>query len=116
MESIEEIFDFWHEKGFTDDIEDVVFFLTYISETQNISQAQLKKLLEKSKIDGGEIMQTLAQRLRKEGEKQGKKQGVKEEKIRTAKELIKRGVAADIIAEATALPLKEIEKLGEKSH
>jgi predicted transposase/invertase (TIGR01784 family) len=57
-------------------------------------------------------MQTLAQRLRKEGEKKG----AKAEKIRTAKELIKRGVAADIIAEATALPLKEIEKLGEKSH
>ncbi|MGD2093210.1 MAG: Rpn family recombination-promoting nuclease/putative transposase [Candidatus Aminicenantes bacterium] len=51
MESIEEIFKFWHEKGFTDDVENVVFFLIYISETRNISRDQIKKMLEKSKME-----------------------------------------------------------------
>jgi predicted transposase/invertase (TIGR01784 family) len=39
---IEEIFRFWHEKGFTKDIEDMIFFLIYLSETKNISRDQLR--------------------------------------------------------------------------
>ena len=108
MESIEEIFKFWHEKGFTDDIENVIFFLIYISETRNISRDQIKKMLEKSKIEGGVIMETLAQRLRDEGREA--------EKLKTARELIKRGVDKDIIAGATGLPLEKIEKLAAKVH
>lgn len=126
-ETIEEIFKFWHEKGFTGDIENVIFFLTYISETQNIGRDQLKKMLEKSKIEGGKIMETLAQRLRnegkvigvkegikegmKEGIKEGMKEGIKEGKLDTARELIKRGIDINIIAEATGLPRETIEKL-----
>jgi predicted transposase/invertase (TIGR01784 family) len=107
-ESILEIFKFWHEKGFTDDVENVVFFLIYISDTRNISVDQLKKMLEKSKIKGGEIMETLGQRLREEGEKKAM--------LKTAKELIKRGVDKDIIASATGLPLEKIEELAAKAH
>ena len=106
-EGIEEIFRFWHEKGFSEDIEDIVFFLIYISETKIISRDQLKKMLEKSSVDGGNFMQTLADRLRNEGKKEGKKEG----KLETARRLIKRGVDMDIIAEATGFPRQEIEKL-----
>ena len=106
-EGIEEIFRFWHEKGFTEDIEDIVFFLIYISETKNISRDRLKKMLEKSKIDGGNIMETLADRLRSEGKREGKREGKEE----TAKELIKRGVDMDIIEGATGLSREELEKL-----
>jgi len=113
---IEEIFRFWHEKGFTGDIEDIVFFLIYISETKNIGRDQLKKMLEKSKIDGGEIMQTLADRLRSEGIKEGKKIGVEETKLETTRKLIKRGVDMNIIAEATGFSKEEIEKLAETVH
>jgi predicted transposase/invertase (TIGR01784 family) len=111
-EGIEEIFRFWHEKGFTEDIEDIVFFLIYISETKIVSRDQLKKMLEKSSIDGGNFMQTLADRLRSEGKKEGRK----EEKLETARRLIKRGVDMDIIAEATGFPKKEIEKLVRTVH
>jgi predicted transposase/invertase (TIGR01784 family) len=116
MESIEEIFKFWHERGFTDDIENVIFFLIYISETRNISRDQIKKMLEKSKIEGGVIMETLAQRLREEGKKIGYEEGEKAEKSKVAMELIRRGVDKDIIAGATGLPLEKIEELAEQVH
>jgi predicted transposase/invertase (TIGR01784 family) len=73
-------------------------------------------MLEKSKIGGGEIMQTLADRLRSEGEKRGEKRGRKEAKLETARKLIKRGVDMDIIVEATGFPKQEIEKLVETAH
>ena len=119
VETIEEIVKFWHEKGFTKDIESVVFFLTYISETKNISRAQLKEILEKSKIDGGEIMETLAQQLREEGRKigveegmeKGMEKGKKEGKLETARGLIKNGIDFEVIARATGLSREEIEKL-----
>jgi predicted transposase YdaD len=95
-EGIEDIFRFWQEKGFTEDIEDIVFFLIYISEIKNISRDQLKKMLEKSKIDGGEIMQTLADRLRSEGREEGRKEGKKEGKLETARKLIERGVVTPL--------------------
>ena len=61
-------------------------------------------------------MQTLADRLRSEGEKIGRKEGKKEAKLETARKLIKRGVDMDIIVEATGLPKQEIEKLVETVH
>jgi predicted transposase/invertase (TIGR01784 family) len=69
-------------------------------------------MLEKSKIDGGEIMQTLADRLRSEGREEGKKEG----KLETARKLIKRGVDMDIIVEATGFSKQEIEKLVKTIH
>ena len=69
-------------------------------------------MLEKSKIDGGEIMQTLADRLRGEGKEEGKK----EANLETARKLIERGVDMDIIVEATGFSRQEIEKLVETIH
>jgi predicted transposase/invertase (TIGR01784 family) len=57
-------------------------------------------------------MQTLADRLRKEGEKKGREEG----KLQTARTLIKRGINMDIIAEATGFPKKRIEKLAATVH
>jgi predicted transposase/invertase (TIGR01784 family) len=106
-ESILEIFKFWHEKGFTDDVENVVFFLIYISDTRNISVDQLKKMLEESKIDGGEIMQTLGQRLRDEG----KEKWIKEGKFETAKRMLNDGLPIESIVKYTGLTEKEIKAL-----
>ena len=124
VETIEEIVKFWNEKGFTKDIESVVFFLTYISETKNISRAQLKEILEKSKIDGGEIMETLAQQLREEGRKigveeglkEGLEEGKKEGKLETARGLIKNGIDFEVIARATGFSREEIEKLATSTY
>jgi predicted transposase/invertase (TIGR01784 family) len=124
MGAIREIFKFWQEKGFTGNKEKVLFFLAYISETKDISQDKLKKLLEESKIDGGDIMQTLADRLRQEGrqdgvkigEERGVKIGEERGKLETARKLIARGVDINIIAEATGFSRQEIEKLADSAH
>ena len=124
IEAIREIFKFWQEKGFTGNKEKVLFFLAYISETKGFSQDKLEKLLEESKIDGGDIMITLADRLRKEGEKRGEKRGEERGEKRgeergkreTARKLIARGVDINVIADATGFPRQEIEKLAESVH
>jgi predicted transposase/invertase (TIGR01784 family) len=64
--------------------------------------------LGKSKIEGGEILETLAERIREEGRKA--------DKLETAKELIKRGVDKGIIAGATGFSLEKIEELAAKVH
>ena len=82
----------------------------------HISRDQLKKMLEKSKIEGGGIMQTLGDRMRKEGIEIGEKIGIEEGKIEIARTLIKRGIDMNIIAEATGFPKGKIEKLAETIH
>lgn len=54
------------------------------------------------------MLETLAQRIKEEGRKA--------DKLETAKELIKRGIDKDIIADATGLPLEKIEELAEQVH
>jgi predicted transposase/invertase (TIGR01784 family) len=49
-------------------------------------------------------------------EKKGVKIGEEKGKIKTARELIKRGVAINIIAEATGFSQKKIEKLSATAH
>jgi len=50
------------------------------------------------------------------GEQRGVKIGEKSGKIETARKLIKRGVAIDIIAEATGFSKKKIENLSATAH
>lgn len=88
----------------------------FISETKDISQGKLERLLEESKINGGDIMPTLADRLRQEGEERGEKRGEKRGKLETARKLIARGVDINVIAEATGFPRQEIEKLATSGH
>jgi predicted transposase/invertase (TIGR01784 family) len=64
--------------------------------------------LSEIEIEGGEILETLAERIREEGRKA--------DKLETAKELIKRGVDKGIIASATGFPLEKIEELSAKVH
>ena len=54
-EAILEIFKFWYDRGFLENMDIVVYFLEYVSQTQDISRNQLKKMLDDSKIDGGEL-------------------------------------------------------------
>jgi hypothetical protein len=52
--------------------------ISFISGTKEFEPEQLKKMLEKSKINGGEIMATLAQRWLEQGEKIGLEKGIPE--------------------------------------
>jgi predicted transposase/invertase (TIGR01784 family) len=120
-EAILEIFKFWYDRGFLENMDVVVFFLEYVSQTQDISRDQLKKMLDDSKISGGEIMPTLAQQFREEFmqtlgpqlKDEGKKEGMEEKAKETAKELIKRGIDLDIIEAAAGLSREELKKIEE---
>jgi predicted transposase/invertase (TIGR01784 family) len=82
--------------------------IKYISQTHKISFDRLEKMLKESKIDGGEIMQTLAQQLREEGKKENTKE--------TAKRMLEKGLDMDTIVEITGLKPSDIEKLCEVSN
>jgi predicted transposase/invertase (TIGR01784 family) len=109
--TIAEIFRFWCEKGFTKEKDKVLFFLTYISETKDIDQGKLKKILEETKIDGGDLMQTLAQRLRQEGKQEGMQLGKQEARIETAKQMLLDKMSVKVVAKYTGLSEKELKKL-----
>ncbi len=64
-------------------------------------------MLEKSKIEGGEILETLAQRLRNEG----KEKWMKEGKLETAKRMLHDGLPIESIAKYTGLTEDEIKAL-----
>ncbi len=86
-----------------------------LSEGEDISPERLEKMLEKSHIDGGDIMPTLAQRWVEQGIEKGietgLKKGAQERNIEIAKRLIKRGIDLNIIAESTGLSREEIDEL-----
>ena len=75
----------------------------------------MSTILEESDIEGGEIMQTLAQRLRDEGKKigyeKGEKKGEKKAKFETAKRMLNDRLPIESIAKYTGLTEKEIKAL-----
>jgi predicted transposase/invertase (TIGR01784 family) len=102
-QAIQDIFHFWHEKGFLANREMVLFFMGYIFHTHKIKLVELTKMLQESKIEGGDIMQTLAQQIKKEG----KKEGIKE----TAKRMLLNDFSVEQVITATGLTEKEVKAL-----
>ena len=123
VETILELFKFWHEKGFAGDKDKIMLFLTYISETKDIDQDKLKKILEESRIDGGDIMPTLAQRLRQEGIQEGRqegrqegmregmREGIQKGKLETAKQMLLDKMSIKTIAKYTGFTEEELKAL-----
>ncbi|MCK4761531.1 MAG: hypothetical protein KAW12_04965, partial [Candidatus Aminicenantes bacterium] len=107
IEAIRGIFKFWYEKGFLKEKEKILFFLTYISETKDMAPEKLEKILKESEIEGGDIMPTLAQRLRDEG----KEKGMKEGKTETARRMLNDDFSIESIVKYTGLTKKEINAL-----
>jgi predicted transposase/invertase (TIGR01784 family) len=108
MTEIDRINDkFWHEKGFTGEKDKILFFLTYISETKDIDPEELKKILEDTKIRGGDFMPTLAQRLRDEG----KEQWMKEGKLETARRMLNDSISVENVVKYTGLTEQEVRTL-----
>ncbi len=54
---------------------------------------------------------TMASELIEKGKRAGKKEGMKEEKIKIAKNLLKNGVAIDLVVKSTGLSKTEISRL-----
>ncbi|MDQ1355571.1 MAG: hypothetical protein QG657_5881 [Acidobacteriota bacterium] len=121
--AIREIFRFWHQRGFTDNKDIVLFFMRYISQTQDIKQDQLKEILHKTKIDGGDIMPTLAQQFREEFREefmetlapQLREEGMKKKAKETALRMLNRGFDLNTIIDMTGLTKSEIEALASQS-
>ncbi|MDQ1351290.1 MAG: hypothetical protein QG657_1592 [Acidobacteriota bacterium] len=111
FESIREIFKFWHDSGFIRERENMLFFLAYLSETKDIDPGKLKNILEESKIDGGDLMQTLAQRLRDEGRYEGRYEGIYEGKLETARRMLNEDFTIEQIVKLTGLTEEEIRRL-----
>ncbi len=116
LDAIGRIFRFWQESGISRDVDQMLFYLMYITETGDIPAERLKEMLEESKIPGGDIMPTLAQRWIDEGMKKGMQQGKKQGKLETAQNMIENGINIDVIVRYTGLSRKEIEKLTKKIH
>jgi predicted transposase/invertase (TIGR01784 family) len=93
--------------------------LVYITETKDVNPDTLKKILEEAKIEGGNIMPTLAQRWKDEGKKEwlqvgmqkGMKTGMKAERLKTAKRMLSDNVSIETIAKYTDLTEKEVRSL-----
>ena len=80
-----------------------LFFMGYIAHTHKIKMVQLNQMLEESKIEGGDLMQTLAQQLKREG----KKEGIKE----TAKRMLLDNISIEKVIKYTGLTEKEVKAL-----
>jgi predicted transposase/invertase (TIGR01784 family) len=118
-ETVKEILKFWHEKGFTQNKEILMFFLVYIARTQEINLDKFSEMLEEIEIAGGDVMPTLAQQLetkgRKEGiiegRKKGKREGMEMKAKETAKQMLLDNFSIDRIMKYTGLTEKEIKDL-----
>jgi predicted transposase/invertase (TIGR01784 family) len=118
-QAILEIFKFWHEKGFTGNKEMTLFFMGYIAHTHKIKLEQLNQMLSESNIEGGDLMQTLAQQLKregikegiKEGKREGIREGIKEEKLETAKRMLMDDISIETVIKYTGLTEKEVKAL-----
>jgi hypothetical protein len=78
----------------------------FISETKQLDMDNLVKLLEETNIDGGDIMLTLADRLRKEA-----KQETTWEIIKNAFNM---GLPIKAIEKLTGIPAEKINRMKEK--
>ncbi|MCX6584189.1 MAG: Rpn family recombination-promoting nuclease/putative transposase [Candidatus Aminicenantes bacterium] len=118
MESIREIFRFWVERGFLDEKENIIFFMMFISETKKLDMDNLVKILEETNIEGGDMMLTLADRIRKEARKDFIQEGIEEGKKENTWEIIKNafnlGLPINIIEKLTGIPAEQINLMKEK--
>ncbi|MGO1370845.1 MAG: hypothetical protein ACTHVE_03220 [Senegalia sp. (in: firmicutes)] len=78
-----------------------------LSIRDDISEKEMEKIADKISIEGGELVMSVAERLRKEGEERG----IEQEKRKSAKIDIIKGYSTEIIMEMTGLTEKEIEEL-----
>jgi predicted transposase/invertase (TIGR01784 family) len=93
----------------------VIFFLIYAAYIRDIPLEQLKKTLEECKIEGGDIMPSLAQRLIEQGIEQGIEKGIEKGTANKAKETARQMLNDDVpiesIVKYTGLTEKEIKEL-----
>ncbi|MGO1479227.1 Rpn family recombination-promoting nuclease/putative transposase [Senegalia sp. (in: firmicutes)] len=84
-----------------------------LSIRDDISEKEMEKIADKISIEGGELVMSVAERLRKEGEERGieigEERGAKKERIKLAKDMIENSEPLEKIIQYTKLDIKEIE-------
>lgn len=85
--------------------------MTYIFNAgKHLTRNEVKQIVDKIP-EGSEVIMTLAERYREEGEKRGFEKGVETGKIEVTKNLMKKGFSLKEILELTGLDKEEIEKI-----
>jgi predicted transposase/invertase (TIGR01784 family) len=92
LDTVKTLVDFWIQKGLEDDMDLINASLNYIVSIKNITPERLIKILEESKIQGGEIMQSLAQKWVEQGIEQGFEEGIEKGIKKGIEEGMERGI------------------------
>ena len=111
MKAIREVFNLWYEKGFLRYKEMVLYFLVYISQTQDIGMRKLRNMMDKSNKEGGDIMETLAQQIINKHKAKLIKAGKKEALRETARRMLLNNFSVDQVITVTGLTKKEVKTL-----
>lgn len=85
-----------------------------LSVREDISEKEMVKIAEKISIEGGELVMSVAERLRQEGIEEGKQEGIQEGIRMTAKTMIIEGEPIDKIIRFTRLTIEQIEEVKEE--
>ncbi len=96
------------KRVYVDHTSEPLFLLTYIAETKNLSKEKVLELLNESGLNGGEIVETWIELLRKEGKMQGK--------LEVAIAMLQKGFEFGIVSEISGFPIEEVEKIAETVH
>ncbi|WP_075980741.1 RpnC/YadD family protein [Bacillus massilinigeriensis] len=90
------------------------FFETYLSLTESEEEELMEEIKQLNPNEAEQIIElpnSWREKGREEGRIEGRKEGKFEAKIEDAREMLKEGLAVDLIAKITKLNLKEIEEL-----
>ncbi len=88
-----------------------LFIFEYILYDDKITLEELKSKVEEKIPDGGDIVQSTAQRLKEEGKLEGIKVGEEKGKKETAIKMLAKGLDIDFIHEVTGLSIEEIMEI-----
>ena len=87
---------------------EMFFLLTYIAEVMNLSKETVLGLLNDSGMNGGEIVDTWIELLRKQAKMEGK--------LEVAIAMLEKGFEFVIVSEITDFPIEEVEKIAATVH
>ncbi|UCH93155.1 MAG: Rpn family recombination-promoting nuclease/putative transposase [Candidatus Aminicenantes bacterium] len=114
----EEIFPLFHElkdkKKGTEYLDVLLRYLT--RSARGLPEKELDESVSQLFEEGGELMQTIAEKWKREGIKIGEERGIEKKAIETAKNLLEMGIDVEMIAKATGLKKEQVEKLASINH
>ena len=82
-----------------------------LSVRNDISEKEMKQIAEQISVEGGELVMSVAERLRQEGIEEGREKAREEENKITAKTMIVEGEPMDKIIRYSRLTKEEIDKI-----